>query len=111
VHVLDTHAQALIRGFDERAIARDAFRAALERGERLPNPDPLLPLVRTVRLVRSGSERFEATIEDHVLGEVFTGRVRDLAAALELARERWALRWPEGLDLGLFLGEPSEGGR
>jgi ATP-dependent Clp protease ATP-binding subunit ClpA/ATP-dependent Clp protease ATP-binding subunit ClpC len=107
VHVLDTLTERLVHGFDERARAREAFRAALERGERPTNPDPLLPLVRTVRLVRAGSERFEATLEDHVLGEVFVGRVRDLGAALELARERWSLRLPEEIDPASLHAPPS----
>jgi ATP-dependent Clp protease ATP-binding subunit ClpC len=107
VHVLDTLAAEIPRGFEERGRAREEFRAALERGERLPNPDPLLPLVRTVRLVRAGRERFEATLEDHVLGEVFVGRVRDLGAALDLARERWSLRLPDELDLAPLTDEVS----
>ncbi len=99
VHVLDAVVDDAASVFAAREIERHAFRAALERGDDgVPNPDPLLPLVRSVRLSRSG-EHLEASIEDLSLNEVFRGRVRDLAAALEMLRDRRALVLPEGVEV------------
>ncbi|MBX7192871.1 MAG: AAA family ATPase [Sandaracinaceae bacterium] len=93
VHVLADLASRPTEVFERRDLARRAFLAAIERGdEGARNPDPLLPLVRSIVLARTGADRFEATIEDHRMGDATSGRVRDLAGALELARERWALR-------------------
>ncbi|MBN8615004.1 MAG: ATP-dependent Clp protease ATP-binding subunit, partial [Deltaproteobacteria bacterium] len=99
VHVLEDVTPRADGVFAQREARRRAFREALERGEaNVTNPDPLLPLVRSVRLARVG-DRLETSIEDLVMGEVITGRVRDLAAALDLARDRRTLVLPEGMTL------------